>query len=266
MAEGSAARELSPRKRPPTAAEEERCASRPPPEGAGAAAGTEPRPLERAAAGGWCRSCQAQLAELRRQAARLAAGGCPPNAPPVSSPTPPVQRRAPPGGSGRRRGEGWGGGWGWGVRGPRERGQVCIPSDLGGERDGKAGDFQAGRALQKFQDFPSRALSKSETVRLDAPPLLQSPPARNCYEKIVTLWGGAAGGCAGAVRDAAGCSPAPGYRASSSSRSRWPLTARLGDAVSGLPAACCGWASQPLRPSYEKLLVAAGQLLLPRSP
>lgn len=82
VAEGSAVRELSPRKRPAAAAEE-RCASRPPPEGAGAAAGTEPRPLERAAAaGGWCRSCQAQLAELRRQAARLAAGGCPPNAPP----------------------------------------------------------------------------------------------------------------------------------------------------------------------------------------
>ncbi|XP_064515384.1 kinesin-like protein KIF26A isoform X2 [Pseudopipra pipra] len=80
VAEGSAARELSPRKRP--GAEEERCASRPPPEGAGAAAGAEQRPLERAAAGGWCRSCQAQLAELRRQAARLAAGGCPPNAPP----------------------------------------------------------------------------------------------------------------------------------------------------------------------------------------
>ncbi|XP_069715072.1 kinesin-like protein KIF26A isoform X1 [Phaenicophaeus curvirostris] len=78
-AEGSASRELSPRKRPP-AAEEERCASRPPPEGAGA--GAEPRPGERAPAGGWCRSCQAQLAELRRQAVRLAAGGCPPNAPP----------------------------------------------------------------------------------------------------------------------------------------------------------------------------------------
>ncbi|NXF93631.1 KI26A protein, partial [Eubucco bourcierii] len=77
VAEGSAARELSPRKRPPVP-EEERCASRPPPEGAGAAAGAEPRPLER----GWCRSCQAQLVELRRQAARLAAGGCPPNAPP----------------------------------------------------------------------------------------------------------------------------------------------------------------------------------------
>ncbi|XP_042725488.1 kinesin-like protein KIF26A, partial [Lagopus leucura] len=44
--------------------------------------GSEARPLERAAAGGWCRSCQAQLAELRKQAARLAAGGCPPNAPP----------------------------------------------------------------------------------------------------------------------------------------------------------------------------------------
>ncbi|KAM9013959.1 kinesin-like protein KIF26A isoform 2-T3 [Ara ararauna] len=82
VAEGSAVRELSPRKRPPAAAEDERCASRPAPEGAGAAAGAEPRPLERAAAGGWCRSCQAQLAELRRQAARLAAGGCPPNAPP----------------------------------------------------------------------------------------------------------------------------------------------------------------------------------------
>ncbi|XP_030308439.1 kinesin-like protein KIF26A [Calypte anna] len=82
VAEGSAARELSPRKRPPVAAEEERCASRPPPEGAGAAAGAEPRPLERATAGGWCRSCQAQLAELRRQAARLLAGGCPPNTSP----------------------------------------------------------------------------------------------------------------------------------------------------------------------------------------
>lgn len=88
VAEGSAGRELSPRKKPPSAAssaapEEERCARRPPPEGAGSAAvGSEARPLERAAAGGWCRSCQAQLAELRRQAARLAAGGCPPNAPP----------------------------------------------------------------------------------------------------------------------------------------------------------------------------------------
>ncbi|XP_068803747.1 kinesin-like protein KIF26A [Struthio camelus] len=80
VAEGSAARELSPRKRPPAAAEEERCASRPPPEGAGAAAGAEPRHLERTAAGGWCRSCQAKLAELRRQAARLAAAGCPPHA------------------------------------------------------------------------------------------------------------------------------------------------------------------------------------------
>lgn len=90
VAEGSAGRELSPRKKPPSAAssaapEEERCARRPPPEGAGSAAvGSEARPLERAAAGGWCRSCQAQLVELRRQAARLAAGGCPPNAPPVS--------------------------------------------------------------------------------------------------------------------------------------------------------------------------------------
>ncbi|XP_072195192.1 kinesin-like protein KIF26A isoform X2 [Excalfactoria chinensis] len=88
VAEGSAGRELSPRKKPPSVAssaapEEERCARRPPPEGAGSAAvGSETRPLERAAAGGWCRSCQAQLVELRRQAARLAAGGCPPNAPP----------------------------------------------------------------------------------------------------------------------------------------------------------------------------------------
>lgn len=93
-------RELSPRKRPPAAAEEERCASRPPPEGAGAAAGAEPRPLERAAAGGWCRSCQAQLAELRRQAARLAAAGCPPNAPPVSA------GAAPSAAGGRGRGAG----------------------------------------------------------------------------------------------------------------------------------------------------------------
>ncbi|XP_048804979.1 kinesin-like protein KIF26A isoform X2 [Lagopus muta] len=88
VAEGSAGRELSPRKKSPSAAssavpEEERCARRPPPEGAGSAVvGSEARPLERAAAGGWCRSCQAQLAELRKQAARLAAGGCPPNAPP----------------------------------------------------------------------------------------------------------------------------------------------------------------------------------------
>ncbi|NXN95927.1 KI26A protein, partial [Rhinopomastus cyanomelas] len=79
VAEGSAVRELSPRKRPPAPAEEEqeRCASRPPPDGAGATAGAEPRPLER----GWCRSCQAQLAELRKQALRLLAGGCPPNVP-----------------------------------------------------------------------------------------------------------------------------------------------------------------------------------------
>lgn len=139
-------RELSPRKRPPAAAEEERCASRPPPEGAGAAAGAELRPLERAAAGGWCRSCQAQLAELRRQAAKLATSGCPPNAPPVSAPTPPVQRRAPSGGGGLL-----------GMRGPREpgsqpgMGQVYVPADLGRKRDGRAGNFQPRSVLQKFK-------------------------------------------------------------------------------------------------------------------
>lgn len=106
-------RELSPRKRPP--AEEERCASRPPPEGAGAAAGAEPRPLERAAAGGWCRSCQAQLAELRRQAARLAAGGCPPNAPPVSA------APAPPGGRG---------GGGCGSLAPTRKGSPVPPQRI----------------------------------------------------------------------------------------------------------------------------------------
>ncbi|XP_008103248.2 kinesin-like protein KIF26A isoform X2 [Anolis carolinensis] len=91
VAEGSPRRdsppslELPARKRllqppPPPPPLEERCASRPPPEGAGAAAGTEPGHLERAAGGGrgagggWCRSCQAKLAELRRQALKLAAG------------------------------------------------------------------------------------------------------------------------------------------------------------------------------------------------
>ncbi|XP_078239959.1 kinesin-like protein KIF26A isoform X3 [Pogona vitticeps] len=73
--------ELPPRKRllqPPPAGGEDRCGSRPPPEGAGAASGAEPGHLERAAqGGGWCRGCQAKLAELKRQAVKLAAG-CPP--------------------------------------------------------------------------------------------------------------------------------------------------------------------------------------------
>ncbi|XP_066485563.1 kinesin-like protein KIF26A [Tiliqua scincoides] len=69
--------ELPPRKRlqqqqqQPT---EDRCGSRPPPEGAGAASGGELSHFERAAKGGWCPGCQAKLAELKRQALKLAAG------------------------------------------------------------------------------------------------------------------------------------------------------------------------------------------------
>ncbi|XP_062974190.1 kinesin-like protein KIF26A [Elgaria multicarinata webbii] len=92
VAEGSPRREpppplsleLPPRKRLlQPAAPEDRCGSRPPPEGAGAAAGPggELGHFERAAKGGWCRSCQAKLAELKRQALKLAAG-CKPLAPP----------------------------------------------------------------------------------------------------------------------------------------------------------------------------------------
>lgn len=134
VAEGSAGRELSPRKKSPSAAssavpEEERCARRPPPEGAGSAVvGSEARPLERAAAGGWCRSCQAQLAELRKQAARLAAGGCPPNAPPVSE------------GCRLREGREKGGG----KLGPGAR--RCVPRGYG-----TPGVLRSGRVLQKFQ-------------------------------------------------------------------------------------------------------------------
>lgn len=213
-------RELSPRKRPPAAAEEERCASRPPPEGAGAAAGAEPRPLERAAAGGWCRSCQAQLAELRRQAARLAAGGCPPNAPPVSEPS---AARTAPSTAGRSREVGggmvggvvWGGTRGRGSLAPSPGGVRCTsPQDLEGEPDGKAGDFQPGRVLQKFKDYPSRALSKSETARRDAHPLVTVAGCqKQLKKKRVTLSGGAgerAGGCAGTARDAARSSPGGG--------------------------------------------------------
>ncbi|XP_053138801.1 kinesin-like protein KIF26A isoform X2 [Hemicordylus capensis] len=83
VAEGSPRREptplsleLPPRKRLQPAAPEDRCGSRPPPEGAGAASGGELSHFERAAAakGEWCPSCQAKLAELKRQALKLAAG------------------------------------------------------------------------------------------------------------------------------------------------------------------------------------------------
>ncbi|XP_061468271.1 kinesin-like protein KIF26A isoform X2 [Rhineura floridana] len=56
------------------AAPEDRCSSRPAPEGAGAASGSELGHFERPAKGGWCRTCQAKLAELKRQAVKLAAG------------------------------------------------------------------------------------------------------------------------------------------------------------------------------------------------
>ncbi|XP_077779683.1 kinesin-like protein KIF26A isoform X3 [Podarcis muralis] len=82
VAEGSPLREpaplsleLPPRKRLlQPAAPEDRCGSRPAPEGAGAASGGELGHFERAAKGGWCRSCQAKLAELKRQAVKLASG------------------------------------------------------------------------------------------------------------------------------------------------------------------------------------------------
>ncbi|KAJ6661891.1 hypothetical protein lerEdw1_013062 [Lerista edwardsae] len=64
-----------------------RCGSRPPPEGAGAASGGELSHFERAVKGGWCPSCQAKLADLKRQAATLAAG-CNSLGPPIRSQTP----------------------------------------------------------------------------------------------------------------------------------------------------------------------------------
>lgn len=85
VAEGSPRQEGSPRKRLQhqyQAAPEDHHSSsttsisRPPPEGAGAASGGELSPLE----GGWCPGCQAKLAELKRQALKLAAP-CPSRGP-----------------------------------------------------------------------------------------------------------------------------------------------------------------------------------------
>ncbi|XP_058018804.1 kinesin-like protein KIF26A isoform X3 [Ahaetulla prasina] len=74
--------EFPPRKRPlQPAVPEDRCGSRPAPEGAGAATAGELGHFEEAAKGEWCRSCQAKLAELKRQAAKLASG--------YNSPAPP---------------------------------------------------------------------------------------------------------------------------------------------------------------------------------
>uniref|UniRef100_A0A670ZCX7 Kinesin family member 26A n=1 Tax=Pseudonaja textilis TaxID=8673 RepID=A0A670ZCX7_PSETE len=90
VTEGGSRREITPlslefpqRKRPlQPAVPEDRCGSRPAPEGAGAASAGELSHFEGAAKGEWCRSCQAKLAELKRQAAKLASGSsCP--APPV---------------------------------------------------------------------------------------------------------------------------------------------------------------------------------------
>ncbi|XP_069494237.1 kinesin-like protein KIF26A isoform X4 [Ambystoma mexicanum] len=64
----------SPRRwqQPPAEEQEEPCSSRPAPEGAGAAA---PLELGGGAAGRWCGSCRLKLAELQRQALRLAGPG-----------------------------------------------------------------------------------------------------------------------------------------------------------------------------------------------
>ncbi|XP_070607584.1 kinesin-like protein KIF26A isoform X2 [Erythrolamprus reginae] len=90
VTEGGSRREIPPlsldfppRKRSahqPTVAED-RCGSRPAPEGAGAATAGELGHFEGTAKGEWCRSCQAKLAELKRQAAKLASG--------YNSPAPP---------------------------------------------------------------------------------------------------------------------------------------------------------------------------------
>ncbi|XP_039199266.1 kinesin-like protein KIF26A isoform X2 [Crotalus tigris] len=82
VTEGGSRREITPlshefpqRKRPlQPAAPEDRCGSRPAPEGAGAASAGELGHFEGTAKGEWCRSCQAKLAELKRQAVKLASG------------------------------------------------------------------------------------------------------------------------------------------------------------------------------------------------
>ncbi|XP_065259802.1 kinesin-like protein KIF26A [Emys orbicularis] len=86
VAEGSSGREpaplsleLAPRKRLPLAADEDRCGSRPPPEGAGAVSLAELGHFERAGKGGWCKNCQVKLAELKKQAVKLAASSSPAN-------------------------------------------------------------------------------------------------------------------------------------------------------------------------------------------
>ncbi|XP_070787682.1 kinesin-like protein KIF26A [Pituophis catenifer annectens] len=89
VTEGGSRREITPlsldfpqRKRPlQPAVPEDRCGSRPAPEGAGAASAGELGHFEEASKGEWCRSCQAKLAELKRQAAKLASG--------YNSPAPP---------------------------------------------------------------------------------------------------------------------------------------------------------------------------------
>ncbi|XP_074852506.1 kinesin-like protein KIF26A [Carettochelys insculpta] len=86
VAEGSSGREppplpleLSPRKRLQPGADEDRCGSRPPPEGAGAVSVAELGHFERAGKGGWCKNCQAKLAEFKKQALKLAASNSPAN-------------------------------------------------------------------------------------------------------------------------------------------------------------------------------------------
>lgn len=93
VTEGGSRREITPlsldfpqRRRPlQPAGPEDRCGSRPAPEGAGAASAGELGHFEGAAKGEWCGSCQAKLAELKRQAAKLASG--------YNSPAPPVGLR-----------------------------------------------------------------------------------------------------------------------------------------------------------------------------
>uniref|UniRef100_A0A8D0GJJ0 Kinesin family member 26A n=1 Tax=Sphenodon punctatus TaxID=8508 RepID=A0A8D0GJJ0_SPHPU len=76
--------DLASRKKLQFAADEDRCGSRPPPEGAGAVSVAELGHFERAGKGGWCKNCQVKLAELKKQALKLAASSSPANPLPVT--------------------------------------------------------------------------------------------------------------------------------------------------------------------------------------
>ncbi|XP_043930272.1 kinesin-like protein KIF26A isoform X2 [Protopterus annectens] len=68
--------ELAPRRRLQSGVEgQSHCGRRPAPEGAGAASITEPSHFERTHKGTWCQHCQIRLAELKKQALKLAIPG-----------------------------------------------------------------------------------------------------------------------------------------------------------------------------------------------